>query len=88
MNYLTFNMTKSILIFILASFTICTMSGQDQLTLKQAVSDAEKSIQKLVTENKAVGLTAGVARDGQIIWQDHEGLELSLIHISEPTRPY
>ena len=75
MDYLTFNMIKNILIFILASFTIFTMSGQDQITLEQAVSDAEKSIQKLVTENKAVGLTAGVARDGQIIWQDHEGLE-------------
>lgn len=81
MNYLAINLTtdlvagltKGFFIFLLTSLSFCSLNGQEQPTIEESVTKAEVSLQKLIDENIAVGLAAGVARDGDIIWQQHVG---------------
>ncbi len=74
MTCLTTNLTNRILFFLIASISFCTLNGQEQPTMVEVLANAETSLQKLINENIAVGLAAGVARDGAIVWQQHVGL--------------
>jgi len=67
------NLVAVFITLFLASLTTVQISSQDQPTLDQAIADAQDAIHQLVAQGKAIGIAAGAARDGKIIWEGQAG---------------